>query len=137
MLLALSLHIAFLSLWSATLVYLPQLFLRQAMAEDPDIRLQLEHMQRWLYAYVMTPSALLTVAFGIGLVFERNFEGGWLPVKLAFVLLMGLFHGYCGHVMVNLQRRRAMHRPLYYRVLPVAPALLILAVVTLVAAKPF
>ena len=43
-------------------------------------------MQRWLYAFLMTPSALLTVGFGIWLIFERGFEGGWLQVKLALVV---------------------------------------------------
>ena len=134
--LALSLHIAFLSVWCATLAYMPQLLLRQVTAEAPDTRLQLAHMQRWLYAYVMTPSAVLTVLFGIWLIFERGFEGGWLPVKLALVVLMGLFHVYCGHLMVAPKRRGAA-RAFYYRVLALAPVPLIVAVVTLVAAKPF
>lgn len=115
---------------------MPHLFVRHLQLEDRATKVELEHMQRWLYAYVMTPSALLTVVFGIWLVFERGFEGGWLPVKLALVVLMGLFHAYCGYLMIRAKCGRA-HRPLYYRLLPIAPATLILAIVTLVTSKPF
>jgi protoporphyrinogen IX oxidase len=135
--LALSLHIVFLALWAATLVYMPLLFLRQAAEADAEARGRLVLMQRWLYAIVMTPSALLTVGFGIWLVFERGFEGGWLHVKLALVLFMGLFHVYCGNLMVKLKAQRARHRAAYYRALPLAPALLIIGVVALVTGKPF
>ena len=115
---------------------MPLLLARQAAAPDPEEERRLELMQRWFYASLMTPSALLTVVFGTWLVFERGFEGGWLPVKLALVVLMGLFHAYCGYLMIK-AKCGVTHRPLYYRVLPIAPAVLILAIVTLVTGKPF
>lgn len=135
--LALSLHIVFLAFWAATLLYLPQLLVRQMAERDAGERRRLMLMQRWLYAAVMTPSALLTVAFGIWLLFERGFEGGWLHVKLALVVLMGLFHVYCGHLMMKLKPDDAGHRLAYYRALPLAPAALILGVVALATGKPF
>ena len=127
----------FLALWAATLLYLPLLLARQAAEPEFEGRQRLELMQRWLYASLMTPSAMLTVGFGIWLIFERGFEGGWLQVKLALVLLMGLFHVYCGHLMGERTEARAGHRAAFYYALPLAPALLMLAVVTLVTAKPF
>lgn len=135
--LALSLHIVFLAVWSATLLALPLLLARQARAHEQEELRRLEDMQRWLYAFVMTPSALLTVGFGVWLIFERGFEGGWFPVKLLLVLLMGLFHVYCGRLLGERTEARAEHRPAYYYALPLAPTLLIVAVVTLVTAKPF
>lgn len=116
---------------------MPMLFLRQAAEPDPAGRRRVMLMQRWLYAAVMTPSGLLTVIFGIWLIFERGFEGGWLPVKLALVVGMGLYHVYCGHLMMQLKCDAEMHRLAYYRALPLAPALLILGVVALVTGKPF
>ena len=134
---ALSLHIVFLAVWSAALLYLPLVFAREVAATQRDTVLHTQHVARWIYACVMTPSAIATVLFGLWLIFERDFQGGWLPVKLALVVLMGLFHVYCGHVMVTLKQGRGVRRPLYYRVLPLAPAILIVAVVTLVTGKPF
>ena len=116
---------------------MPVLFRQELSAEGAEAISRVQQTQRWIYAFVMTPSALATVLFGIWLIFERGFSGGWLPVKLALVVLMGLFHVYCGHVMIQLKRGEGIRRGGYYLVLPVVPALLITAVTVLVTAKPF
>jgi protoporphyrinogen IX oxidase len=134
---ALALHIAFLCVWSATLLFMPALFRQELSAEGSDAVSRAQQTQRWVYAFVMTPSALATVVFGIWLVFERGFTGGWLPVKLGLVMVMGLFHVYCGHVMIKLKRGEGIRRRWYYLALPILPALLITAITVLVTAKPF
>jgi protoporphyrinogen IX oxidase len=135
--LMLTLHIVFLIIWSASLLYLPQLFVHHALAEDTDSQKQAIRMQGKLYAHIMTPSALLTVIAGIWLIFERGFHGGWLPVKLALVLCMVVFHTYCGKLLRELIHERVRHGVIYYRLLWPIPALLIIGVVTLVVSKPF
>jgi protoporphyrinogen IX oxidase len=135
--LMLSIHIAFLVIWAAALVYFPFLFLEHRGTTDDDRRARLVLLQRWVYAKVMTTSALATVLAGTWLVFERGFAGGWLHAKLALVLGMALFHGYCGHLMVDLCRRGFRFPPLFYRTLPVVPAGLVLGVLWLVSSKPF
>lgn len=133
----LSAHIVFLLMWSAGLLYFPQLLVRQAVHEERETQQCAIHMQRILYAYVMTPSALLAVLAGIWLIFERGFNGGWLHIKLTLVLLMVFFHVYCGVLMAEFRHERIQRHLLLYRALPVIPALLITAVVTLVTGKPF
>ena len=133
----LSLHIVFLVLWSASLLYFPQLVVRQATIDDPDAQNNAARMQRTLYAFVMTPAGVLTVIAGTWLVFERGFGGGWLHVKLTLVLLMAFFHAYCGSLMDAFRHKRIRHRLWYFRLLPLAPVLLIAAIVTLVVGKPF
>lgn len=135
--LMLFLHIVFLLLWSAALLYFPQLLVRQASSDDVDAQRRAIHMQRTLYAYVMTPSALLAVFAGGWLIFERGFAGGWLHVKLALVVVMVLFHTWCGALMADFRHERVQRRMWFYRALPLVPAALITAVVTLVVAKPF
>jgi protoporphyrinogen IX oxidase len=137
LIIALSLHVAFLLIWSAGLVYMPVLFLQHAAAADPDSRRRMMLMQRWLYASIMTPAALLAVAAGTWLLFERGFSGGWLHVKLALVLLMTWFHIYCGHVMANFKRIGSRHGRAYFLVMPAVPAALVVAIVWLVTGKPF
>lgn len=135
--LTITLHIVFLIVWSASLLYLPRLFITHAYAPDGESRYRTIMMQRTLYAWVMTPSALLTILAGSWLLFERGFEGGWLHVKLALVMLMVFFHAWCGMLMADLRRHRIWRRPALYRALPLAPALLIGGVVGLAVAKPF
>jgi putative membrane protein len=126
--LTLSLHVAFLAVWSAALVYFPLLFVEHRRTEDRLRADRIVLLQRWIYAKVMTTSALATVAAGTWLVFERGFGGGWLHVKLALVLGMALFHGFCGHLMVDFKRRGYRYPGLFYRALPAIPAALILGV---------
>lgn len=133
---ALSLHIAFIAVWSASLVYFPFLIMEQSQTGAPrHERLML--LQRWIYSMVMTPSALLAIVAGTWLVLERGFSGGWMPVKLAGVLVMAMFHGYCGALMVDLKRRGFRRSTGFYGALSVIPTTAILVVVTLVSAKPF
>jgi len=133
--LSLTLHIAFLSVWAASLVYFPFLFLERSSTESDERDNRLILLQRWIYAKIMTTSALATIAAGTWLVFERGFSGGWLHVKLALVLLLVLFHVYCGHLMFD-RRRGRIRRPLFYALLSLVPVTAILAVLILVAGKP-
>ncbi|QYF94636.1 CopD family protein [Massilia sp. PAMC28688] len=135
--LMLSLHIAFLVLWSGTLLYFPYLLAQQASAHDDEDHQRLLKMQHTLYAYVMTPAGLLTIIFGSWMLFERGFTGGWLPVKLALVLAMVFFHVYCGTLMEQLKGKEPTQSIWFYRMLLVPPMLLIPAVVALVVQKPF
>lgn len=132
-----TLHIVFLVIWSGALIYMPRLFIDEAYSDNIESRKRAFVMQRALYSWVMTPSALLTVVAGSWLIFERGFEGGWFPAKLALVMLMVFFHAYCGRLMEELRLHHVRHRPIYYWSLPLVPLLLITGVVTLVVAKPF
>lgn len=127
----------FLLIWSAALLYMPRLFIQEALSDNLEEQQRGYVLQRALYARVMTPSALLTVLAGGWLLFQQGFAGGWLPVKLLLVMLMVFFHIYCGMLMAGLRHQRVRHRPWFYHALPVVPAMLITGVVTLVVAKPF
>lgn len=133
----LSAHIVFLVVWSASLLYFPQLVVRQATIEEEEAERDAARMQRTLYAFVMTPAGVLTVLAGSWLVFERGFTGGWLHAKLTLVLFMTFFHAYCGQLMDAFRHRHIRHQLLYFKLLPLVPTVLITAVVTLVTAKPF
>lgn len=133
----LTLHIVFLIIWSATLLFFPQMFVEQIDAEDADTRRRAIRMQHALYVFAMTPSGILTVLAGSWMLFERGFAGGWLPVKLSLVLLMVFLHLYFGSLMEDLRQNGAQRSLYFYRSLSFAPAVLITLVVTLVVAKPF
>lgn len=135
--LMLTLHIAFLLLWSGTLLYFPQLLAQQASAEDEESRQRALKMQHTLYAFVMTPAGLLTIIFGSWMLFERGFAGGWLPLKLTLVLMMVFFHVYCGNLMEQLKEQGKVHSLWFYRFLLLPPVILIPAVIALVVEKPF
>jgi putative membrane protein len=140
MLVVKSLHIIFMVTWFAGLFYLPRLFVYHAQAA-PDDTIGIERfkvMERRLYSGIMTPAAVLTIAFGLWLWLGYGISGGWLHAKLALVALLVAFHIYLGMLMRDFAQDRNRHGHLFYRWLNEIPALPILvAVVFLVVMKPF
>ena len=60
-----ALHIIFMVTWFAALFYLPRLFVYHAMSDDAVSIERFKIMERKLFFGIMTPGAVLTVAFGI------------------------------------------------------------------------
>ena len=140
MLIVKSLHIIFMVTWFAGLFYLPRLFVYHAMASADD-RVGIERfcvMERKLYYGIMTPGAVLTIAFGLWLWLGYGITGGWLHAKLVLVALLVVLHVYLGRLMADFRAGRNRHGHVFYRWLNEIPALPILvAIVFLVVMKPF
>lgn len=130
-------HIIFMVTWFAGLFYLPRLFVYHAMAEDAPSQARFKIMERKLYYGIMTPGAVLTIGFGLWLMLGYGFQGGWLHAKLALVLLLVLYHLYCGKLLADFKHDRNKHSHVFYRWLNEAPVLALIAIVILVEVKPF
>ncbi|MEE4361835.1 MAG: protoporphyrinogen oxidase HemJ [Pseudomonadales bacterium] len=131
-------HIIFVVCWFAGLFYLPRLFVNHAMAEDPATIAQLKVMERKLYRFV-TPFAVLAVGLGLWmLVLVPDYlKMGWMHAKIALVLLLVVYHGWCGHLLRQLRDDRSTHSHRYFRVFNELPVLVLFAVVILVVVRPF
>jgi protoporphyrinogen IX oxidase len=135
-----TLHIVFMVSWFAGLFYLPRLFVYHAMTPADDARsiARFKVMERKLYFGIMTPGAVLTIAFGVWLWLGFGIGGGWLHAKLALVLVLIALHVYLGSLLRDFARDRNRHGHAFYRWLNEIPALpLLVAIVWLVVAKPF
>ena len=82
--------------WFAGLFYLPRLFVYHALASDAIGIERLKTMERRLYAGIMTPSAIMTVASGLWLWLGYGIAGGWLYAKLALVAILVAHHFWLG-----------------------------------------
>lgn len=135
-----TLHVVFMVAWFAGLFYLPRLFVYHALAA-PEDRIGIERfktMERKLYFGIMTPSAVLTVAFGLWLWLGYGVSGAWLHAKVTFVVLLVVFHVYLARLLRDFARDRNRHGHAFYRWLNEIPALpLLVVIVWLVVAKPF
>lgn len=127
------LHVSAMSVWLAGLFFLPRLCLAQARGPQAEQE-RMAGLAARLYRGVMTPAAILTVAFGLALI-GWGFEGAWLPAKLLLVAATVLLHVYQGSLLAR-PGDVVRHRPLLYRLLGWAPLLLVLAIAALAAAKP-
>jgi len=140
MLIVKSLHIVFVVTWFAGLFYLPRLFVYHAQC-TPDDRVGIDRfkvMERKLYRGIMTPAAVLTIAFGLWLWLGYGITGGWLHAKVALVALLLAFHFYLGKLVADFAADRNGHGHVFYRWLNEIPALpILIAVVLLAVMKPF
>lgn len=131
-------HIIFVVTWFAGLFYLPRLFVYHAMATEAASRERFKIMERKLYRGIMTPSGALTVIFGGWLLYlSPGWLGqSWLHVKLLLVVLLILYHVYCGRLLRHFRDDRNTHGHIWYRWFNELPVLGLIGIVILVVVKP-
>ena len=134
-------HIIFMVTWFAGLFYLPRLYVYHAMCDDTPGSERFKIMERKLFYGIMTPSAVLTIIFGvwmlIGYAWQAYANTGWLHVKLTLVAILVVYHVYCGKLLIDFKYDRNKHSHVYYRWVNEIPVLLLIAIVILVTVRPF
>ena len=132
-------HIIFVICWFAGIFYLPRLFVYHALATEEATREHLKIMERKLYNFV-TPFALLTLVSGLYLV-SQNWDyyksAAWFHAKVFCVLLLFVYHFYCGKIVKELAISPPQKSHKFFRLLNELPVLLLFAIVILVVVKPF
>jgi protoporphyrinogen IX oxidase len=129
-------HIIFVVSWFAGLFYLPRIFVNHAMATEPAEIARLKLMERKLYRFV-TPIAWLALGLGLWLWLGYGITGGWLYAKLLLVLVLVVYHYYCGKLVKQFAADRNTRGHVFYRWFNEIPVLVLMAVVILVTVKPF
>ncbi len=131
-----ALHLTFLLIWCAGLFYLPGLFAAYSRAGTVREHHQMRIITRFIFFAVATPAAALAILTGIALAYATDIQGNWLPAKALVVLLMILFHMYCGRRVIRLGKGRRMTSNAMLLALIAIPAVLVPLVLWLVLAKP-
>ena len=137
-----ALHIVFMVTWFAGLFYLPRLFVYHAMASDAPSLERFKIMERKLYWGIMTPGAVLTIAFGVWLWLgwfrgEGGQTPGWLHAKMALVALLVGYHLWCGRLLREFAAGRNRRTHVWLRWFNEVPVVILFATVLLVVLKPF
>ena len=134
-------HIISVITWFAALFYLPRLFVYHAMCDDEAGNARFKIMERKLYRGIMTPSAIITLVFGLGLLSQYSLEAiasmHWLHAKLLLVFLLFGYHGYCGKLLRQFAEDKNQRSHVFYRWFNELPVFSLIAVVVLVVVKPF
>lgn len=135
-----ALHLFFMVAWMAGLFYLPRIFVYHAATEDQAVRDQFKVMERRLWFFV-TPFALLTLIFGLALIYQYGLEwftmSAWLHAKMTLVALVYGYHFYLYKLMKDFAQDKNTHSSKFYRFLNEAPVLVLLAIFVLAVVKPF
>jgi len=128
-------HIIFVTSWFAGLFYLPRIFVNLAMVKEDTERERLLLMSHKLYRFV-TPIAGLALLFGLWLWLGYGITGMWMYIKLLLVVILVVYHFYCGRLLILFKQGRNTHSHVWYRWFNEIPVFLLMAVVILVTVKP-
>ena len=138
-----ALHIIFVVTWFAGLFYIPRLFIYQTEADDKlepaksILQTQFKLMSKRLWYIITWPSAILASIFGIWLIYLRPvwLEQPWMLVKLAFVLALYFYHGFCQNIYNKLQKDIIKYSTFKLRIFNEISTIILFAVVFLVTIK--
>jgi putative membrane protein len=116
-----ALHIIFIVTWFAGLFYFPRLFIYNIEANNKPspvkeaLHEQFKIMMKRLWYGITWPSAVLTLIFGLSILFKGGwtnilFEpaGRWLLIKLIFVLFLYIYH-FSLHIIFKQQIKGIFH----------------------------
>ena len=131
-------HIIFMVTWFAGLFYLPRLFVYHAITNDPATQAQFKIMERKLYFGIMTPGGVLTILFGLWLWLGYGIGTGkvWLAGKIFLVIILVVYHLWCGHLVKRFRDDANSHGHVFYRWFNEFPVLILVGAVLLAVFKP-
>ncbi|WP_406867551.1 CopD family protein [Paraburkholderia fungorum] len=131
-------HIVLIASWFAGLFYLPRIFVNLAMETEPAATARLLTMARKLFRF-MTFIAVPALACGLWLWLAVGIGRGqgWIHAKVGVVVLLIIYHAYCGLLLRTFERGENKRTDKWYRMFNELPVLGMLAAVALVVIKPF
>ena len=133
-------HIIGVIVWFAALFYLGRLFVYHREADDrpePErttLKSQFSLMERRLYYGIAWPGLCISVVFGKALIYTSGFPG-WLHAKLPFVVVLVVYHLWCGHLRKLLLKENCRWNGTKFRLFNEIPTLLLFSIVFIVVFK--
>lgn len=132
-----ALHLVFMVTWFAGLFYLPRLFVYHAMSNDQPSIDRFKIMERKLYYGITMPGMLLTLVFGIGILFSGDYLSQlWVQIKLVLVGILVIYHIHCGKLVADFKHDRNTRSHVFYRWYNEFPVLILIAVIFLAVFRP-
>ncbi|MEO8885053.1 MAG: protoporphyrinogen oxidase HemJ [Mucilaginibacter sp.] len=139
----LAIHIIFVVCWMAGLFYMVRLFIYHTEAQakpEPDrtiLSKQFEIMESKLWWIITAPSMYIVIAAGISMLYLSPFwlQQPWMHVKLAFVLVLIVYHFICQNKMKQMRKGIYKWTSTQLRLWNELATLLLFAIVFLVVLK--
>ncbi len=135
-----SLHIIFVVSWFAGLFYMPRLFIYHTEAQEKEehakkaLSDQFKIMEKKLWWIITTPAMVLSVVFGTWMLILNPvlLEMSWMHTKLAFVILLLIYHFVTQGKMFQLAKGEFKWTSKHLRLWNEAATLCLVAIVFLV-----
>src|SRR3954471_9839576 len=134
-----ALHVIAVIAWMAGMLYLPRLFVYHCEAEAGSRQSEtFKVMERRLLKAIINPAMVVTWSAGLYLAWAGHwFSAHWLQAKLLLVVAMSAMHGFLVGRVKDFAADRNRRSANFYRIINEMPTLLMVAIVILVAVKPF
>ena len=138
-----SIHLIAVISWMAGLLYLPRIFVYHSEAAEnnksEDSISTFRAMERRLFIYIMNPAMIASWIFGILLIHTiglDNFGSIWLQLKLAFVIILTIYHFFLFQCLKKFTENNNSFSPKFYRIINEIPTVLLVAIILIVVFKP-
>ena len=138
-----SIHLIAVISWMAGLLYLPRIFVYHSESvrdnKSEDLKETFKVMERRLLVYIMNPAMIVSWIFGILLIHTigmNNFGSIWLQLKLAFVIILTIYHFFLFQCLRKFAENINTYSPKFYRVINEIPTVLLIAIILVVVFKP-
>ena len=138
-----SIHLIAVISWMAGLLYLPRIFVYHSEAvsnnKSDDLMSTFKVMERRLFIYIMNPAMIVSWIFGILLIHTigmDNFGSIWLQLKLAFVIILTIYHFFLFQCLRKFAENTNTYSPKFYRIINEIPTVLLIAIILVVVFKP-
>ena len=136
-----ALHIIGFTCWFAGLFYAVRLFVYHAEANARPVAVrdillpQYELMQARLWNIITVPAMWVTVGAGLGMVAQKSILEPWLQIKFGLLLLLVIYHLWCGRIRRRQRARTSTWTPRQLRAWNEGATLLLVAIVFLAVKK--
>ena len=138
-----SIHLIAVISWMAGLLYLPRIFVYHSEAiknnKPEDLTSTFKLMEKRLFVYIMNPAMIVSWIFGILLIHTigmDNLGSIWLQLKLAFVILLTIYHFFLFQCLKKFAENRNTYSSKFYRIINEIPTVLLIGIVLVVVFKP-
>ncbi|GIV31821.1 MAG: membrane protein [Saprospiraceae bacterium] len=140
-----ALHIVGFVAWFAGLFYLVRIFVYWAEAFEKGgadgalLMRQFSLMEKRVYHIICTPAALITWAFGLGMLYLNGLEwiedNWWIQLKLVLLLALTYYHWSCGRIARRHAAGERMLSSFLFRLYNEVPTLFLVFIVLLAVFK--
>ena len=138
-----TIHLIAVISWMAGLLYLPRIFVYHSEAvqnnKTEDLMSTFKVMERKLFIYIMNPAMIVSWIFGILLIHTigmDNFGSIWLQLKLAFVIILTIYHFFLFQCLRKFAENTNTYSPKFYRIINEMPTVLLIGIILVVVFKP-
>ncbi|PHS33760.1 MAG: TIGR00701 family protein [Sulfurovum sp.] len=136
----LAFHVMSFVSWMAMLFYLPRLFIYHRENADTKAFTDIVEIQEYkLFKYIGEPAMWFTIITGAVMLYLNSdifSSGGWMHVKLLFVLFLITYHYSLGAIRKIMIDDPHYKSSKYLRVYNEVPTLLMIVIVIMVVVKP-